>query len=48
MPLAVLVQQEVARETSLPLLPKNWASHLLRGKYVRWLEEENRVQNGSG
>ena len=29
MPLAVPGQQEVARETSTPLLPKNWASHLL-------------------
>ena len=31
MPLATPVQQEVARETSTPLFPKNWASHLLRG-----------------
>ena len=29
-PLAVPVQQEVARKTSTPLFPKNWASHLLR------------------
>ena len=27
----VTVQQEVARKTSTPLFPKNWASHLLRG-----------------
>ena len=32
MPLAVPVQQEVARETPTPLFPKNWASHLLRGE----------------
>ena len=32
MPLAVPVQQEVVRETSTPLFPKNWASHLLRGE----------------
>ena len=36
MPLAIPAQQEVARETSMPLFPKNWAwaswaSHLLRG-----------------
>ena len=31
MPLAAPVQQEVARETSTPLVSKNWASHLLRG-----------------
>ena len=31
-PLAVPVQQEVARKTSMPLLLKNWASHLLRGE----------------
>ena len=30
MPLAIPAQQEVARETSIPLLPKNWASHLQR------------------
>ena len=30
-PLAVPVQQEVARETLKPLFPKNWASHLFRG-----------------
>ena len=30
MPLALPVQQEVAGETSIPLFPKNWASHLLR------------------
>ena len=30
MPLAVPMQQEVARKTSMPLFPKNWASHLLR------------------
>ena len=29
--LAIPVQQEVARKTSTPLFPKNWASHLLRG-----------------
>ena len=28
MSLAILVQQEVARETLTPLFPKNWASHL--------------------
>ena len=32
-PLAVPVQQEVARETMTPLVPNNWASHLLRGEY---------------
>ena len=31
MPLAIPAQQEVARETSISLFPKNWASHLLRG-----------------
>ena len=31
-PLAIPVQQEVARKTSMPLFPKNWASHLLRGE----------------
>ena len=31
-PLAVPVQQEVARKTSMPLFPKNGASHLLRGE----------------
>ena len=31
MALALPVQQEVARKTSTPLFPKNWASHLLRG-----------------
>ena len=31
MPLAVSAQQKVARETSMPLFPNNWASHLLRG-----------------
>ena len=31
-PLAAPVQQEVARKTSTPLLPMNWASHLLRGE----------------
>ena len=31
MPLTIPAQQEVARETSTPLLPENWASHLLRG-----------------
>ena len=31
MPLAIPDQQEVARETSKTLFPKNWASHLLRG-----------------
>ena len=29
-PLAIPVQQEVARKTSMPLFPKNCASHLLR------------------
>ena len=33
MPLADPDQQEVARETSVPLIPKNWASHLLRGVF---------------
>ena len=32
MPLAILVQQEVARETLTPLFTMNWASHLLRGE----------------
>ena len=32
MPLAIPVQQEVARETLMPLFPKNWASHLSRGE----------------
>ena len=32
MPLAIPIQQEVARETSMPPFPKNWASHLLRGE----------------
>ena len=31
-PLAIPVHQEVARKTSMPLFPKNWASHLLRGE----------------
>ena len=31
-PLANPVQQEVARKTSMPLFPKNWASHLFRGE----------------
>ena len=31
-PLAAPVQQEVARKTSTPLFPKNWAFHLLRGE----------------
>ena len=31
MPLVIPAQQEVARETSTPLFPRNWASHLLRG-----------------
>ena len=31
MPFTIPVQQEVARETLMPLFPKNWASHLLRG-----------------
>ena len=29
--LAPPVQQEVAKKTSTPLFPKNWASRLLRG-----------------
>ena len=29
MPLAIPAQQEAVRETSTPLLPKNWASYLL-------------------
>ena len=32
MPLAITVQQEVARETLTPLFSMNWASHLLRGE----------------
>ena len=32
MPLTVPVQQEVVRDTLMPLFPKNWASQLLRGK----------------
>ena len=28
---AIPVQQEVAREILMPLFPKNWAFHLLRG-----------------
>ena len=32
MPLSIPGQQEVARKTSTPLFPKNWASHLLRGE----------------
>ena len=31
-PLTIPVQQEVARETSMSLFLKNWASHLLRGE----------------
>ena len=31
MPLTIPVQQEVARETSMPLFPENWTSHPLRG-----------------
>ena len=31
-PLTIPAQQEVARKTSTPLLPMNWASHLLRGE----------------
>ena len=31
-PLAIPIQQEVARKTLTPLFPKNWASHLLRGE----------------
>ena len=31
MSLAIPAQLQVARETSVPLFPKNWASHLLRG-----------------
>ena len=32
MPLAFPAQQEAVRETSTPLLSKNWASYLLRGE----------------
>ena len=32
MPVTVPVQQEVARKTLMPLFPKNWASHLLKGE----------------
>ena len=40
-PVALIVplQQEVARENSMPLLPKNWASHLLR-----WESQVVRIQ----
>ena len=31
-PLAIPIQQEVARKMLTPLFPKNWASHLLRGE----------------
>ena len=31
-PVVIPVQQEVARKTSIPLFPKHWASHLLRGE----------------
>ena len=49
MPLAVPVQQEVARETLMPLFPKNWATHLLKGGGdVRYLEYGKGVQNGGG
>ena len=42
MPLGVPVQQEVARETSTALFPKNWASHLLRGEcYVVRIGEKS-------
>ena len=41
------VQQEVARETSMPLLPKNCASHLLRGEC--WIVRIGKsVQNSGG
>ena len=33
-PLTIPVQQEVARKTSMPLSPKNWVSHLLRGEML--------------
>ena len=32
MPLTIPAQKEVARETAIPLFPKNWVSHLLRGE----------------
>ena len=32
-PFTLPVQQEVARETLMPLFPKTWASHVLRGEY---------------
>ena len=47
MPLAISAEQEVARETSTPLFPKNWASHL-EGGNVRQLEQEKGAQNGGG
>ena len=45
MPLPIPVHQEVARETSTPLFPKNWASHLLRGQgeVVRIGKKESRM-----
>ena len=46
--LAVPVQQEVARETLMPLFPKNWATHLLKGGDVRYLEYGKGVQNSGG
>ena len=44
MPLAVPVQQEVARKTLMPLFPKNWASCLLRGEM---LGSQNRKKESS-
>ena len=44
-PLAVPIQQEVARKTSTPLFLKNWASHLLREEcyVVRIGKKESRM-----
>ena len=35
MTLTIPAQQELARETSMALFPKNWASYLLRGGILR-------------
>ena len=47
MPLAIPVQQEVARETFIPLYPKNWASHLSRRGMLGSCNRKNKgVQKG--
>ena len=46
-PLTIPAHQEVARETSMPLFPKNWVTCFLRGD-VRLLEQGKGVQNSSG